>query len=975
MRAFTSPFRLLSGSSMSALATAAVIACAAPAFAQAADAPAPAAAADAEAAPAEIVVTGTLFRNPNANSAAPVTVLTNNDLNQRGITNVADAIRSVSADNSGSIPTAFSNGFGSGSAAVSLRGLTVNSTLVLINGVRTANYPYADDGQRSFVDLNSIPRSTIDHIEVLKEGASSIYGADAIGGVVNIITRREIRGIEGTAEGGISQRGDGAEQRVTLTAGWGSLAEQGFNFYINGEYEHDSLITASERGFPYNNADLTSIGGDNNNPGAFGAFGTRLAPTTAVVRPATVAQAGNIFSGTPIPGGLTQILGGSCAPGQITHNDDTGAYCEQNVVPYGTLQPRQDRYGLTAHGSFNYGSDGKAYIEGTWYHSKVFSTSTPFTVRQRNPINTTNVVLPAILANGALNPYNPYAVAGCVEGVSCVDAQLSYAFGDRPVTTTTNNDLYRVAAGASGTIGNGFEYNFDATYARSRLKGVNTGYINIAGLTDAINNGTYNFINPAATPASVVDSILQPAATTAHSSLFMAQGSIGKDLVDLPGGALKVAVGGSVRHETLNNPNANATQATLGLNAVTAAGKHWVEAIYGEIDAPVLDILDLNASGRYDHYSEGYSHFSPKIEARLKPIKEVALRGTYSRGFRAPTFAEINQGAVIGYTSATPPCSVIIQHGGTGDADNCSGGNAYVKQYSLGFNSTANPNIKPELSRSFTGGAVFQPTNWFTVTVDYYNIKKTRVISGGPLSNAAIAAFYANTPLPDGYTVVTDDPDPLFPNATPKVVQVNAPYANAGALKTQGIDVQATAQFRLGAGAKWTSSVDVTDIFKFDFNACTDKGDPNCATQHWVGTQAPYVLSSGAGTPKWRGSWENTLQLDKLTVSGTVYYTSGYKAVAEDQNGVGATSCADNLYDGSLPDFYCHTKRFIDVDLTGSYKVSDKFTFYVNVLNLFDAKAPLNPANYAGAGANYNPTWSQQGIIGRFVRFGANFKF
>ena len=146
-----------------------------------------------QAAPNDIVVTGTLFRRANTETASPVTVLTNQNLERAGITNVADAIRSISADNSGSIPTAFAAGFGSGSAGVSLRGLTVNSTLVLIDGVRTTNYPYADDGQRAFVDLNSIPKSTIDRIEVLKDGASSTYGADAIGGVVNIITRKEIK--------------------------------------------------------------------------------------------------------------------------------------------------------------------------------------------------------------------------------------------------------------------------------------------------------------------------------------------------------------------------------------------------------------------------------------------------------------------------------------------------------------------------------------------------------------------------------------------------------------------------------------------------------------------------------------------------------------------------------------------------------------------------------------------------------------
>src|SRR3569833_617142 len=274
-----------------------------PAFAQAQTAappPAPAPTDQAtDATPPDIVVTGTLFRSTR-DTVSPITTLSAENLDKAGITNIADAVRSISTDNTGSVPSAFANGFGSGGAGVSLRGLTVNSTQVLIDGIRTTYYPYADDGQRAFVDLNSIQKSNIQRIDVLKDGASSTYGAAAIGGVVNIITRKQITGIEGTAEGGVSQRGDGGEQRLTLTAGYGDLDRQGFNFYVTGEYEHDSLISAADRGFPYNTADLTGIGGDNFNvdsPELGGAFGTRLGATSAVVRPAMETVGGNIFSG------------------------------------------------------------------------------------------------------------------------------------------------------------------------------------------------------------------------------------------------------------------------------------------------------------------------------------------------------------------------------------------------------------------------------------------------------------------------------------------------------------------------------------------------------------------------------------------------------------------------------------------------------------------------------------------------------
>ena len=954
----------------------------APAFAQ--DTPAPAPAPVAEPAPAalqddqsassgDIVVTGTLFRS-NRDTVSPITTLTNENLEKAGITNVADAIRSISADNSGSIPSAFANGFGSGGAGVSLRGLTVNSTLVLIDGIRTTSYPYADDGQRSFVDLNSIQKSNIDRIEVLKDGASSTYGADAIGGVVNIITRKEIKGFEGTAEGGISERGDGGEQRLTLTYGYGDLSTQGFNIYLTGEYEHDEMISAANRKFPYNTADLSSIGGINGNVGADGGFGTRLGTTSAVVRPAMEAVPGDIFSGQFLVDGAgdplaTRILNpGGCATNGLTiqHSDATGDYCEENTIPYGTLQPEQTRYGATAHLTANVGSNAQAYLTGTYYHSKVYSEAAPFSVRQRNPINTTNLVLPAILANGQVNPNNPYAVAGCTEGVDCVDAQLSFAFPQLIQRATTENDVYRVAGGISGKFGDGWTYSVDATYARSDLKGTNAGYINIAGLTSAVLNGTYNFVNPSATPQSVIDAISPNAITTAKSELYMIQGNLTKELFQLPGGPLQVGVGGSIRRETLDNPNANANNAFLGLNAVTASGKRTIYSAYFEVDAPVVKAVDINLSGRYDHYSDGFSNFSPKAGFKFRPIPQLMIRGTYSRGFRAPSFAESQNGAVIGYTSATPPCSAIIAHGGVATPDGCSGGNAYVSPYSIGFNSASNPNLKPEKSRSFTGGVVIEPTRWLSFTADYYNIRKTDVISGGPLSGVAIDNYYSGQPLPAGYSLVLDDPDPQFPNAIRKVLIVNSPYANAASLETSGVDVSLEARIPLG-GAKLTSRLEGTEIFYYRF----DGGDGNVLD--YVGTQAPYILSSGAGTPRWRANWQNSLEVGRFTLTGTAYYVSGYKTIATDQNGPTATTCADQLYNPG--ETFCHTKGFFDLDLVAQFKVNDKFTFYVNVINVLDASAPLNPANYAGAAANYNPTWTQTGIVGRYFRAGANFKF
>ncbi len=183
----------------------------------------------------DIVVTGSLFRRTDTETPSPVTVLTSDDIAKRGITTVQGAIQSLSANNGPALTNSFTaNGaFAGGASSVSLRGLTTSSTLVLFDGLRAAYYPLADDGTRNFVDLNTIPDAIVDRVEVLKDGASSTYGADAVAGVVNIITKKEIKGLHATAEAGVSQRGDAANHRLSATFGYGDLSEQGFNVYVS----------------------------------------------------------------------------------------------------------------------------------------------------------------------------------------------------------------------------------------------------------------------------------------------------------------------------------------------------------------------------------------------------------------------------------------------------------------------------------------------------------------------------------------------------------------------------------------------------------------------------------------------------------------------------------------------------------------------------------------------------------------------
>ena len=210
----------------------------------------------------EIVTTGTVLKRADT-EALPISIMTEEDMELRGLNTISEVALRLPQNNAGTIVNNWNVGFNfaTGATAPALRGLTVQSTLSVADGLRLAPYPLADDGQRNFVDLNTIPNSIVERVEVLRDGASSTYGADAIAGVVNVITKKEIQGAHINASGGFSQDGGGEEQRVDFSWGTGDLGNDGYNFYVAGEYMNQESLRRDERGYPFNTADWSGICG------------------------------------------------------------------------------------------------------------------------------------------------------------------------------------------------------------------------------------------------------------------------------------------------------------------------------------------------------------------------------------------------------------------------------------------------------------------------------------------------------------------------------------------------------------------------------------------------------------------------------------------------------------------------------------------------------------------------------------------
>jgi iron complex outermembrane receptor protein len=947
VKLFPSRARLLATSTLAGIAATALTGPAA--WAQ--SAPAAGAAPASPSTVDEVVVTGSLIRRTGTETPSPVTVLTADSMNKAGITTISDAIRSISADNSGTIPSAFSDGFAAGSTGVALRGLTVNSTLVLIDGLRTSNYPLPDDGVRGFVDLSTIPFSAVQQVEVLKDGASSIYGADAVAGVVNIIMKKTFQGIEGDAEFGDTQHGGGLSQRYTVTLGHGDLDTDHYNAYLNVEYQGDERIRVDQRGFPYNTNDLSSIGG---NDFIGGQPGLNNGSIYGSVAPAA------LVNGTYLPIGPTQPLRACGAPTVQSVDTSGNIYCAQNFLNYTDVQPRETRFGVLGRFTAQLDPNTQAWFMASYYQNRTTVDEAPAQFQNSTPINTEDLVLPAVLSNGQLNPNDPFAALG-------EPALLNYAFGDIPSQIQLTNHVIRAVAGLKSSF-DGWDYQVTLDANRSSLTTVGTGFIYEPQLLSDVATGAYSFIDPGSNSAAVRAALAPTLRKTSTYDLDALDVSATRKLWTLPGGPMSLAIGGQFRYEAVNNPDINTNNEVAAgdgtIQPAYAFGHRTIGGVFAELEAPVIKPLVINISGRYDNYSDVGGNFSPKVGVKYTPIKQVAFRATYSEGFRAPSFAEngANSG-VIGYISAS-----TVSEGAPQSFLNAHGNDLYATaNYELNGATVGNPDIKPETSKSYTLGVVIEPNSMFNVSIDYYHISKNNVI-GSPSQTGILADYYSGKPLPAGVSIIPDAPDPLYPNAQPRPLVINTPYVNTNSEETDGLDVDFRAKVPLPYGVKWVSEINFSDIFSFNY-------DQDGTVLSYVGTQAPYVLSSGAGTPKYRANWSNSFTYGRLNVTGTLYYVSSIK-----ETGIDAVpGCLYSGPTGAAFPAGCNIGETWDFDLTGRYQINSKIEFYAVISDLFDAKPPLDPADYSGGangnGLNYNPTYAQMLAIGRAFKVGFHVKY
>ncbi|MEI9982208.1 MAG: TonB-dependent receptor [Aliidongia sp.] len=725
------------------------------------------------AAPTETIqVTGTRIRNTDAQAANPITVVSSEDIAKEKSTTVEDILKKLpSVDFSGGLNAASNNG-GDGASEIGLRNLGPARTLILVNGYR---FPETDtQGSSTAVDLNSIPVNMIDHIEVLRDGAASIYGADAIAGVVNIITKQHFNGVEIHGAVGETSYGDG----LNYSAGsmMGADFDRG-NILIDVETSHTDPLSQAARPWATNN-----FLGDNTASSNFAACAncsTKLPFLTGNIGNGTTTFAflgpGNVVplanpSNTISPGGpLSKIPG--LAFGALPQPNETREFLDLTQQPDLTVGQETKQINLSGH--YDILPNVTAVLEAFYTDRTSTEQLNP------EPLSSTittlvypGLVIPAFLPDGTKNPDNPY-------GQNINNANLRpFEGGDR----VYSNDVqtYRIRGGLEGTIFSNYNWSIGYVYGVSDAKNQTEGDVNFfhlgqetgqfaCGVDVASGCHLANFFAPLTSADIKYLEYTDIDNSQLEEDYFYA--NISGPIYHLPAGDVSMAFGVEQRNEGgFDHPDSVRIAGDADSDANPTQGGYSVSSGYAELNVPVLKdapfakSLTLDASARYDYYTSFGRALTWKASVDYAINDDFRFRGSESTGFRAPQITELFGGQFQSFLTyngdpcASAPDATKVGGSAAGSA-NCVAALKKVGVNPATFVSQldeapapqvptlegGNSDLKPETSQEFTVGMVFTP-HWIqnlSLSTDYWNVHiRNAILDGGQDPNSTIAACF-----------------------------------------------------------------------------------------------------------------------------------------------------------------------------------------------------------------------------------------
>ncbi|MDX2012012.1 MAG: TonB-dependent receptor [Myxococcaceae bacterium] len=885
----------------------------------------------------ETVVTGSRIKRKELVGPAPVLVFTAEQLKASGRLNVGEFLQTV-PQQSNAINRNANNG-GDGAIRVNLRGLGPASTLVLLNGRRLAP---GGTGADSSVDLSSIPTNVIDRIEILSDGASAVYGSDAIGGVVNIITLKKFQGAEVSAVGGVSSRGDG--QTLDVNGVVGASSDKGSLLFSLGYYNTQPVF-AGNRDFSQTQKGFDAIGGQEYR------LGSGTVPGGRIIIPGGEAgvQNGNsawndLVRRYPNSTNFTRDLtSGQWRPflGPNLPVDGEDGY---NFQPYNYLVTPQERFNLFTSGDYQLTSFARVYFDG--FFTKRTSTQELAPEPLVGDLEGLTV--------SAQNIYNPFG-----RDFQAVRRRLS-EFGGR--ITTQDVSSFHAVAGVDGTFGElkGWTWDVNLNVSRNEAVTVSVGNLRVPRLQSAVGP---SFIDDKGTPTCGTPDA--PIAGCVPLNLFGGPGSITRDQVDslrytgvargfnqqlgtqatVTGELFKLwaqrpiglAAGYEFRSMTggFTPDPITAAGETSGNKSLPTGGGFNVNEVYGELAIPIVDKLpgverlELTVAGRFSAYSNFGSTLNYKFGARYSPVKDVALRGTLSSAFRAPTVPELFEGQADSFANVSDPCGAVPP--GSVREQTCGmAANNGDDQNQLRARVGGNNMLRPETARIATAGIVVEP-RWVRglyFTADYYNLDITNTISTLG-ENVILSGCYPDQAgrTPQYCGLITRDP------ATQRITQISNLNANVGRDQVDGIDF--TTGYRLGTPAGTFNVVGAVTWLR-QYNRTLADGTLVRGAGTWDLNQS----GTGGAYPHLRFNASVGWAFQGFTANLRTYFIGGFQECGD----------ADGDLSGSGLCYATDSRGRRDVtawnswDLTLGYMLrspAGQSTVQLGVVNLFDQRPPV----------------------------------
>ena len=913
-----------------------------------------------------VEITGSNIRRSEAETASSVITVNRADIERSGKATVAELLQTLAVDNQGSVPTTFGNGFAAGASGISLRGLGAASTLVLLNGRRMAPYGLADDGQKQFTDLNVIPTDAVERVEVLKDGASAIYGSDAIAGVVNIILRRDFQGNTVRFQRGASDDWDGKRMNVAFTKGVGSLDADRYNVLFSIEYKKFDEIWYRDR------ADRDWIG--RNDLRRWGYSADQALGGTGAILPGT-GTAGNAINGNvrnpadPTnyynrgnlagPGFTRTFPGAACSNFTSHPQGDPGGGCLIDAsMQYNQIEPKQENLSFFLRGTMQLDPALQLYSEFNWYTSQTDTATTPSSVSASvgfpgGPVNN------AVVQLGANHPDNPYFGTA---------ARIRYLAADvGPRVSNIDSNFLRWLGGAKGTH-YGWDWDSSLLFSHNHVNNNQDGFLQRDVAFALLDPSPVNMAAAAAHSAAyaalplgtvwrlaenrglnspAVYAALSPTiGNRANTKIGQIDFKATREFSGIPylAGNLGLALGTEFRHEMTELLPTTGTERgnVIGLGYSAYSGARNVFALYGEGLAPLPFNVEASAALRYDHFTDVGSSYTPKFGLKWTPVREFALRGTFARGFRAPSPAENGVGGLAAFSTAADPVRCAL---GVTNACNPA---------SVALITSPNPNLSPERSKSYTLGVIWDPLPRTSISVDYWKIKRKNEINQEQVDAAIAAGHVARDP--GSVSGIPGDPG--------QITAVLTRYVNSAQSKVRGLDVDARYNHRLpDTWGNATFDVKYTHIFEWL------RTEQDGTSREFAGTHGNCDVTNCTGTPADRVNMRFGWDRNNLRVSANV----NYRGVLENRFFRGDPSgCAVTFANGADAPNGCELASFTTVDLVIRWKPQQRWEVFGSVQNLFDKIAPLDPLTY-GAQA-YNPL-DYEGARGRYFTLGARYSF